>query len=84
VVYDISSKKALPKLLKICRRFLRWVQKSVFEGELTDEQFRRFVTEAVSVINREKDTILFYTFRGRELVEKIVKGKEKNEVANFF
>ena len=40
VAYDISDKKRLRKVAQICERFLIRVQKSVFEGELSNSQLR--------------------------------------------
>ena len=37
LVYDIGEKR-VAKMLKLCRRYLNWIQNSVFEGEITDLQ----------------------------------------------
>ncbi|HMX39907.1 MAG TPA: CRISPR-associated endonuclease Cas2, partial [Saprospiraceae bacterium] len=34
-VYDVGEKR-VGKMLKLCRRYLNWIQNSVFEGELSD------------------------------------------------
>ncbi len=40
LVYDTAVKHN-PKALRTCRRYLHWVQRSVFEGQLTPAQLRR-------------------------------------------
>ncbi len=34
-VYDVG-KRRVGKMLKLCRRYLNWIQNSVFEGEITE------------------------------------------------
>jgi len=34
LVYDVKQER-VSKVLKVCRRYLTWVQNSVFEGEIT-------------------------------------------------
>ncbi|MEM3489884.1 MAG: CRISPR-associated endonuclease Cas2, partial [Nitrososphaerota archaeon] len=35
LAYDIGEER-VNKVLKICRKYLTWVQNSVFEGDLTE------------------------------------------------
>ena len=35
LVYDIGEKR-VGKMLKLCRKYLNWIQNSVFEGEITE------------------------------------------------
>jgi len=78
--YDIGSPKRLPKLLKICRKYLNWVQNSVFEGELTKSQFDELYARIRSLIDKKKDSVLFYELRNREVFDRSVLGIEKNEI----
>ncbi|MEM3986893.1 MAG: CRISPR-associated endonuclease Cas2 [Candidatus Methanomethylicia archaeon] len=61
LVYDINEKR-VQKVLKICRKYLHWVQNSVFEGELTEAQLERLKAELKYVINNKEDSIIIYTF----------------------
>ena len=40
LVYDVKAKRN-NKILKTCRKYLRHVQKSVFEGNLTEAKLKR-------------------------------------------
>jgi CRISPR-associated protein Cas2 len=43
-VYDINEKR-VAMVLKIFRKYLTWIQKSVFEGELTEGQLAQLKAE---------------------------------------
>jgi CRISPR-associated protein Cas2 len=45
LVYDMGQKR-VGKMLKLCRRYLNWIQNSVFEGELTEVQLKELLHEA--------------------------------------
>lgn len=84
VVYDIAAPKRLPKILKCCRKFLIWVQKSVFEGEMTRSQYLKFMQEMKKIIDKKEDSVIMYSIRNAEVISKEVYGREKNEVTNFL
>ena len=39
LVYDIKEKR-VGKMLKLCRRYLNWIQNSVFEGEISEVKLK--------------------------------------------
>ncbi len=61
LTYDISVKRN-SKALKICRKYLSHVQKSVFEGEVTANKLDRLKHELANVIDYENDQIAIYEF----------------------
>lgn len=61
VVYDTDVDRNA-KILRTCRRYLHHVQRSVFEGELSAAQLRRFQFEVESVLDLSYDNVLVYTF----------------------
>ncbi len=76
LVYDIKEKR-VGKVLKICRKYLYWVQNSVFEGELTESKFEKLKIELKNLIEETEDSIIIYTspviwYSKREII-----GKEK-------
>lgn len=84
LTYDCGSPKRLPKLLRTCRRYLNWVQYSVFEGDLTKAQFMELRERLAKIIEKKEDSILIYAVRNREVVDKEVLGIEKNEITYFI
>ncbi|GAB3119625.1 CRISPR-associated endonuclease Cas2 [Streptomyces calidiresistens] len=61
VVYDTDAKRNA-RILRTCRKYLHHVQRSVFEGQLSDAQLRRFRAEVESVLDLSYDNVLVYTF----------------------
>jgi CRISPR-associated protein Cas2 len=61
VVYDTAAERN-PKILKICRQYLHHVQRSVFEGQLSQAQFRHFQAAVESVLDLSYDSVIVYTF----------------------
>ena len=58
--YDINQKR-VGKVLKICRKYLVHVQKSVFEGIITEAKLRTLKNELKSIIDFDDDGICIYT-----------------------
>lgn len=83
LVYDIEEKR-VAKMLKLCRRYLNWIQNSVFEGELSDVKLKELLHEAGKIMNKEKDSIILFKSRQEKWIEKMVMGKEKNELDNMI
>lgn len=61
LAYDINRKR-VSKALKICRKNMIHIQKSVFEGQLTETQLERLKKELERVINKDEDQIVLYRF----------------------
>lgn len=80
LTYDCSSPKRLPKLLKICRRYLNWIQNSVFEGDLSRSQFIDLRKRLINIIDKKEDSIIIFELRNKEVVDKEILGIEKNEI----
>ncbi len=81
-VYDVGQKRT-GKMLKLFRRYLVWVQNSVFEGELTDSQFMELQLEAKKLMQQE-DGVIFYRLREERYAERTVLGIEKGERSRFL
>jgi CRISPR-associated protein Cas2 len=61
VVYDTAAERN-PVILRTCRQYLHHVQRSVFEGELSPAQLKRFRAAVEAGIDRTYDSVLVYTF----------------------
>lgn len=83
-VYDIASPKRLNKALKTFRKYMNWVQNSAFEGFLTAKQFQELKSELLDIINKEKDSIIFYHAEEQKHIGKKIIGVEKNEITQFY
>lgn len=83
LVYDIEEKRVV-KMLKLCRRYLNWIQNSVFEGELSEVKLKELLHEAGEIMNKERDSIIVFQSRQEKWLKKMVIGKEKNELDNIL
>ena len=59
LTYDIHSKR-VGKGLKVCRKYLRHVQRSVFEGAITEKQLLRLQKELYDFLVPEQDSVCIY------------------------
>ena len=83
LVYDMGEKR-VGKMLKLCRRYLNWIQNSVFEGEITEVKLLEFKANARLIMNKETDSIIIFKTRQEKWLEKEVLGYEKNDLNTFL
>ncbi len=83
LVYDIEEKR-VGKMLKLCRQYLNWIQNSVFEGELTEVKLKELLSKAKSIMEIEHDSIIVFSSRQEQWLDKQVVGKEKNGLGNML
>ena len=62
IVYDVGVER-VAKVHKFLKRYLHWVQNSVFEGELTEAQIEETKNGLRARIDRELDSVLLYIAR---------------------
>ena len=82
-VYDITGRK-VTKVLKASRKYLNWVQNSVFEGEITKATFEKMRVELSHIIDAEEDSIIFYTFREKTYTGREILGLEKGGIQTIL
>lgn len=83
LVYDIGEKR-VGKMLKLCRRYLNWIQNSVFEGEITEVKLRTLILEAGIIMEKERDSLIIFKSREAKWLEKEVIGQERNDLGNIL
>jgi CRISPR-associated protein Cas2 len=83
LVYDMGEKR-VGKMLKLCRRYLNWIQNSVFEGEITDVKMKELLIHTKKIMRQDEDSIIIFKSRDQKWLEKEVYGKEKNSLDNFL
>lgn len=76
--YDFGEKR-VAKALIICRKYLTHVQNSVFEGEVTQANYKKLVTELRKKMDEEYDSLIIYTFESMRYSNREVYGNRKNE-----
>jgi CRISPR-associated protein Cas2 len=83
LVYDIGEKR-VGKMLKLCRRYLNWIQNSVFEGEMTDVKLLELKADAKKIMDEETDSLIIFKARQEKWLDKEVVGHEKNDLNQFL
>jgi CRISPR-associated protein Cas2 len=83
LVYDIGEKR-VGKMLKLCRRYLNWIQNSVFEGEITEVKLKQLKSEAQQVMKKEEDSLIIFKSREEKWLKKEIIGQEKSDLDTFL
>lgn len=88
LVYDIEMNEGGAKvsrnIFKICTKYLTHIQKSVFEGELTELQYMKLQAELSKHIRRDTDSLIVFKSRNERWLEKEFWGLEDDKMSNFF
>lgn len=82
LVYDVNEKR-VNKVLKICRKYLNWVQNSVLEGEISDANFKKLKSEISRIINKDEDSVIIYILRTTKYSDREIIGLEKGGESLF-
>lgn len=83
LVYDIGEKR-VGKMLKLCRKYLNWIQNSVFEGEITEVKLKELTLKAESIMKKEQDSLIIFSSRQERWLQKQIIGKERSSTDNFL
>jgi CRISPR-associated protein Cas2 len=83
MVYDINEKR-VAKVLKRSRKYLYWVQNSVFEGEISETNFNKLKIELSRIIKDKEDSVIFYTFRTTKYSNRETMGLKKGGDDNIL
>ena len=79
VVYDCNVKR-VNKVRKFLKRYLNWVQNSVFEGELTKVQYLQVKQGVVDIIEKEEDCVFFYSVKSQKYMKFEEMGTRKVDI----
>lgn len=83
LVYDIGQKR-VGKMLKLCRRYLHWVQNSVFEGEITEVKLKELVYEVKRIMDEDQDSLILFKNRDAKWLDKQIIGQERSPTDQFL
>lgn len=83
LVYDFGEKR-VGKMLKLCRKYLHWIQNSVFEGEISEVKLKELLIKAENFINKEEDSIILFKGKTESWMEKQIVGKERSNIDAFL
>ncbi|MBU4245979.1 CRISPR-associated endonuclease Cas2 [archaeon] len=83
IVYDIGVER-VNKVCKFLRRYLHWIQNSVFEGELTESQLREVKAQIKKRVDESIDSIWIFIVSSPKMVQKELIGIKKAETSNII
>ncbi|WP_278478794.1 CRISPR-associated endonuclease Cas2 [Tannerella forsythia] len=83
LVYDCGEKR-VGKMLKLCRKYLNWIQNSVFEGEITEVKLKELTLKAEKIMDSDEDSLIIFSSRQEKWLEKQIIGKERSSIDNFL
>ena len=83
LVYDVGEKR-VGKMLKLCRKYLHWIQNSVFEGEITEVKLKELIHLAKQIMDDETDSVILFKSRNEKWLEKEIIGVERSATENFL
>ena len=82
-MYDVGEKR-VGKMLKLCRRYLNWIQNSVFEGEISEVKLMELKQFALKIMNDETDSLIVFKTRQEKWLDKDIVGKERQNLGNIL
>jgi CRISPR-associated protein Cas2 len=83
LVYDIGEKR-VGKMLKLCRKYLHWIQNSVFEGEITEVKLKELTHSAKHIMDEATDSLIIFKNRDEKWLHKEIIGAERSSTDNFL
>jgi len=82
-MYDVGEKR-VGKMLKLFRRYLNWIQNSVFEGEITEAKLMELKHKAAQIMEEKTDSLIIFKTRQEKWLDKEIVGKERQELTTFL
>lgn len=83
LVYDFGENR-VGKMLKLCRKYLSWIQNSVFEGEISEVRLKELLYSAKKIMKDSDDSIIIFKGLAKQYLEKQIIGKERCSIDNFL
>ncbi|MEO0289562.1 MAG: CRISPR-associated endonuclease Cas2 [candidate division WOR-3 bacterium] len=85
VVYDVGEKR-VNKFHKFLKRYLKWVQRSVFEGELTESEIKEIKYYFSQNCDQNEDGLIIYYLRDKRWLYRELHGVgiTSEEMDNFL
>lgn len=84
IVTDAEGKKILPKIFKICKKYLVHIQNSVFEGEFSRPNYVMLNKELDKYIRKDTDSVIIFHTREERWLKKEFLGLVDDKTSNFL
>lgn len=84
IICDEKGRKILPKVFKICKKYLVHIQNSVFEGNLSKANAIALQKELDVYIRKDKDSVIMFHTREERWMNKEFLGVVDDKTSNFL
>ncbi len=90
VFYDISDKESengknrVAKVFKICKKYFKHHQKSVFRGNITTSRLLKFKNEIEKMIDKDIDFVSIIKMQSQAVFEEEIIGNNKASSESIF
>ena len=83
IVYDVGLER-INAVRYTLKRYLNWIQNSVFEGEITMGKMEELKLLLLYIIDKEKDSIIVFSINNSAWLNKQILGLEKGPTENIL
>ena len=83
LMYDVNEKR-VGKMLKMCRKYLNWIQNSVFEGDISEVKLMELKHKLDEIMDSDVDSVIIFKSRQEKWLDKEIIGLERSKVDNFL
>ncbi|RLI78282.1 CRISPR-associated endonuclease Cas2 [Archaeoglobales archaeon] len=83
IAYDVNVDR-VNRVKKFLRKYLHWIQNSLFEGELTESDLEEVRIGLNEIINKEEDMIVIYRLPSERSMKREVIGTEKSRMGEII
>ncbi|AGK61243.1 CRISPR-associated protein, Cas2 family [Archaeoglobus sulfaticallidus PM70-1] len=77
VVYDVNVDR-VNRIKKFLRRYLTWIQNSVFEGEITPADLEEVKMGIREIIDEDEDMVVIYRLPSSKSLNREIMGVDKS------
>ena len=77
-VYDVDEKRCA-KVMKVLRKYLFHIQKSVFEGEISEADLFKLEKSIDKEIDKSYDSVIIFKSRNERWLDKNVMGLQQED-----
>ncbi len=83
IVYDVGVER-VNKIRIYLKQYLNWVQNSVFEGELTEPEYMKIMSQLGELIDESYDHVICYKSRDKRYLDIREIGTRKAEISTII
>lgn len=83
ITYDIRQER-VGKVCSFLRRYINWVQNSVFEGEISESKILEIKNYLETTLDKSVDSVFIYKIRSKDELSKDIIGIEKADTSRLI